>query len=103
MDSAREVVARAMFRGERPDDADEDAWDDYWGVVGSAWLDRADAALTAIAKAGLVVVPVTPTETMLEAGANRWDTHDPGAGINYANERATWAAMLAAAGAKEGA
>ena len=88
MDSAREVVARAIRPGMHED---------------TATAAFAQAALTAIAKAGWVVVPVTPTETMLEAGANRWDAHDPGAGINYANERATWAAMLAAAGAKEGA
>lgn len=56
--------------------------------------------LAAIAKAGFAVVPVTPTEAMLEAGANRWDTHDPGAGSNYANERATWAAMIAAGGVR---
>lgn len=123
------------------------AWGaDHEGLKREA-LDRADAALAAIAKAGFIlvgpplseridelageilrslngpphernfvaeainraiartsrgmgfaIVPVVPTEAMLEAGANRWDTHDPGAGINYANERATWAAMIAAGG-----
>lgn len=94
--AAVERVERALSRFEATRIADLD-WPTKVSVE-PADLRLILSALTAIAKAGFAVVPVTPTEAMLEAGANRWDTHDPGAGSNYANERATWAAMIAAGG-----
>jgi hypothetical protein len=66
-----------------------------------------DAILAALAKAGLAVVPVEPTEAMLQAGFRGWDTH-PQLPMRYDldDERETWAAMVEAArldAAKDGA
>jgi hypothetical protein len=81
--SEREVIARAVLNN-------------FARAYMSA-RDDADAILAALDAAGLAVVPVEPTEAMIDAAHRAWTP-----GVNYGEAHAIrWHAMLAAA-AKEG-
>lgn len=95
-DPIEEAVARAIHeaRFAHPEHPREpEPWDKGDREYAFRLTRRALAALEA---AGLVIVPAEPTEAMLEAGSNRWETHHPGLNETYPNERATYRAMISA-------
>ena len=60
-----EAIARALCKSQgEPDNC------------AKFYTESAQAALTAITEAGYAVVPVEPTEAMIEVGADLLDSHD---------------------------
>jgi hypothetical protein len=80
METKVESVARALAERSDIPQGGYGGWE--------AWLGPARAAIEAMRE---------PTEAMLDAGVDRWDTHHPGATETHQNERATWRAMIDAA------
>jgi hypothetical protein len=73
-----EVMARAAFERRHKGARNCYAWDDFWEeneYQRNHYMNEAQAALAAIKANGFAVVPVEPTEAMIEAGVN--EMRDP--------------------------
>ena len=88
-----ETMARAMFLD---DEQDESSWENANGLAKQIYASNARAAIAAAEAAGWKLVPVEPTEAMMDAGLCGWQTAPADAYVGEVVAR-VYPAMLAAA------
>lgn len=102
MDDLREKVARALHDMHWTEEKGEEPTASWEGCVSSyrqEWFEQADEFLAATHASGHRIVPVEPTEEMMEAGLGE----SPTFGFNEPSDVApVYRAMLTAYGQKDG-